>query len=295
MKTYDLVVIGSGTAAQVASARTRSAGWKVAIIDRRSFGGTCALRGCDPKKMLISGAEAIDAVRRMHGHGVAGDPRIDWGELMAFKRTFTDPVPHHREEDFARRGIDAFHGLGRFTGPNSVAVEKVELEARHILIAAGARPMRLDIPGEDLIITSTQFLELGALPQHFVLVGGGYIAAEFSHIAARAGARVTVLQRNDRLLPAFDPDLVGWLMESFDELGIEVRTQSTVQKVEKIGDSFAVHALMGDKLQIVRGDLVVHAAGAAPHPQAHPSTSSCRACRIPASMRRATQQTAVPR
>jgi glutathione reductase (NADPH) len=90
--------------------------------------------------------------------------------------------------------------------------------------------MRLDIPGEDLIITSTRFLELGALPQHIVLVGGGYIAAEFSHIAARAGARVTVLQRNDRMLPAFDPDLVGCLMEKFDELGIEVRTQSTVQK-----------------------------------------------------------------
>jgi glutathione reductase (NADPH) len=83
-KTYDLVIIGTGTAAQVTSARVRAAGWKVAVIDHRPFGGTCALRGCDPKKMLISGAEAIDAAYRMRGKGVTGELRIDWRELMAF-------------------------------------------------------------------------------------------------------------------------------------------------------------------------------------------------------------------
>ena len=89
MKMYDLVVIGSGTAAQVASARVRKAGRTVAVVDHRPFGGTCALRGCDPKKMIISGAEAIDAARRMRGHGVAGELRINWPELIAFKRSFT--------------------------------------------------------------------------------------------------------------------------------------------------------------------------------------------------------------
>ena len=123
-KDYDLVVIGAGTAAQVASAQVRSAGWKVAVIDHRPFGGTCALRGCDPKKMLISGAEAIDAARRMRGHGVGGELRVEWRDLVAFKRTFTDQVPRRHEENFARRGIEAFHGLARFTGPNSLAVEK---------------------------------------------------------------------------------------------------------------------------------------------------------------------------
>lgn len=264
MKSYDLVIIGSGTAAQVASARARSAGWTVAVIDHRPFGGTCALRGCDPKKMLISGAEAIDAVRRMRGHGVAGDPHIEWRDLVAFKRTFTDHVPRHREEDLARRGIDAFHGPARFIGHNSIAAAGEELEARYILIASGARPVRLDIPGEHLIVTSEQFLELEALPRHIVLVGGGYIAAEFSHLAARAGAEVTVLQRNDRMLPAFDPDLVGWLMEKYVELGIDVRTRSTVQKVERRGNSFVVHALTGGEPQRIAGDLVVHAAGREP-------------------------------
>jgi glutathione reductase (NADPH) len=101
MKTYDLVVIGSGTAAQVASARVRAAGWSVAVIDHRPFGGTCALRGCDPKKVLVAGAEAVDWARRMRGRGVAGELRIDWPELIAFKRGFTDPVPAKQERRYA--------------------------------------------------------------------------------------------------------------------------------------------------------------------------------------------------
>src|SRR5712691_10563641 len=92
-KTYDLVVIGSGTAASVAASQCRAAGWRVAVIDHLPFGGTCALRGCDPKKVLVGAAEAIDHARRMHGKGVAGEPSIGWGDLMQFKRTFTEPVP----------------------------------------------------------------------------------------------------------------------------------------------------------------------------------------------------------
>jgi glutathione reductase (NADPH) len=105
-KAYDLAVIGSGTAAQVASFRVREAGWSVAVIDHLPFGGTCALRGCDPKKMLISGAAAIDMARRMHGRGVTGELGISWPELIAFKRTFTDPVPQKQEQRYAAVGTE---------------------------------------------------------------------------------------------------------------------------------------------------------------------------------------------
>ena len=220
MKTYDLVIIGSGTGAQAASSPMRAAGWSVALVDHRPFGGTCALRGCDPKRMLMSGGEAIDAQTRMRGHGVTGEARIDWRDLMMFKRSFTDAVPRNLEKDFAENGIDAFHGVARFTGRDVVVTEGRELKARYILIAAGARPIPLDIPGQEHAVTSEEFLELEGLPARIVLVGGGYIAAEFSHLAARAGVHVTVLQRAERMLPAFDPDLVGWLMEKFGELGI---------------------------------------------------------------------------
>jgi glutathione reductase (NADPH) len=100
----------------VASFRVRAAGWSVAVIDHLPFGGTCAPRGCDPKKMLISSAEAIDMARRMRGRGVTGALAINWPELIAFKRTLTDPVQQKLEHRFAERGIDAVHGKARFTG-----------------------------------------------------------------------------------------------------------------------------------------------------------------------------------
>src|SRR6266487_1112753 len=105
-KTYDLVIVGTGTAAMTAAMRVRAAGWSVAVIDFRPFGGTCALRGCDPKKMLVGGASAIDHIRRMRGKGPQGDVRLDWPELMAFKRSFTDPVPQKMEHRYADKGID---------------------------------------------------------------------------------------------------------------------------------------------------------------------------------------------
>jgi len=261
---YDLIVIGSGTAAQLASTRLKAAGWKVAITDHRPFGGTCALRGCDPKKMLVSGEEAVEAGRRMRGHGIDGDLRIDWPALMAFKRSFTDPVPKKQERRYAEQGIDAFHGIARFTGPDTVAVDGRELRARHILIATGASPVPLGIPGEEHVVTSDDFLELEALPARIVLIGGGYIAAEFSHLAARAGAKVTVLQRGPRMLPNFDPDLVGWLMPSFEGLGIDVRIDAAVTRVEKTADGFLVHSGSKGRQQATAADLVVHAAGRAP-------------------------------
>src|SRR5579863_7910069 len=122
-KTFDLVVIGTGTAASTVAHQCRSAGWQVAVIDSRPFGGTCALRGCDPKKVLVGAAELIDWNNRMRGKGVAVEhARIDWAKLMRFKRSFTDPVPKAREESFIRAGMKVFHGRARFVGRNAVQV-----------------------------------------------------------------------------------------------------------------------------------------------------------------------------
>ena len=264
-KTYDLVAIGTGTAASVAAAQCHAAGWRVAVIDHLPFGGTCALRGCDPKKVLVGVAEAIDHGRRMRGRGIAGgEPLIDWRDLIAFKRSFTEPVPAMREKSFAQSGIDAFHGRARFTGPHTIEVVGEVLEGRFVLIAAGAVPKRLGIPGEEHLATSSDFLELEALPKRIALVGGGYIAAEFSHIAARAGAKVTVLQSADRMLTLFDPDLVGLLMAKSREIGIDIQTGARVEAIEKNGGSFTVRAASHDKHESYEADLVVHAAGRVP-------------------------------
>lgn len=264
MDRYDLVVIGTGTAAQVAAGRVRNAGRSVAVVDHRPFGGTCALRGCDPKKMLVSGVEAVDLAHRMHARGVDGEVRIDWKELIAFKRSFTDPVPKKREKSFAKQGIDAFHGTARFTGPNTVSVEGRSLEGNHILIASGARPVSLHFPGAEHAITSDAFMDLEELPKRIVMVGGGYIAAEFSHIAARAGAQVAVVQRSERMLPKFDPDIVDGLMDKFREIGVDVRTGNTVTAIEHHGSEFRVHTQSSQGESIIAADLVVHAAGRVP-------------------------------
>lgn len=261
---YDLLIIGSGTAAMVAAMRVRNAGWNVAVIDEKPFGGTCAIRGCDPKKMLVAGAEVIDAARRMNGNGIVGDVHIEWPDLISFKRTFTDPVPEKHEHRYQEKGIVTFRGSARFTGPNSLSVAGTELHARHILIASGAEPMHLGLPGEEYLIDNEGFLAMQSLPRRIVLVGGGYIAAEFSHIAARAGAEVTVLQRGPRMLPQFEPELVGWLMESFQAIGVAVRTSTTVTAIERNGDAFTVGAVSNGKELTVVADLVVHAAGRTP-------------------------------
>ena len=137
-RQYDLVVVGTGVASAVAS-RCRQAGWRVAVVDSRPFGGTCALRGCNPKKVLVSAAEAVHAVQNLAGKGVrARELAIDWPELMRFKRTFTDPVPELTEQGWAKAGVDKFHGRARFVGPTTLVVEDDRLVGRRVLIAAGA-------------------------------------------------------------------------------------------------------------------------------------------------------------
>src|SRR3989442_57620 len=122
-RQYDLGVVRPGVASAVAS-RCRQAGWRVAVIDSRPFGGTCALRGCNPKKILVSAAEAVHAVQNLAGKGVrARELAIDWLELMRFKRTFTDPVPELTEQGWAKAGGDLFHGRARFVGPTTLAVK----------------------------------------------------------------------------------------------------------------------------------------------------------------------------
>src|SRR5713101_5614452 len=195
-RKFDVVVIGTGEAASPVASRCRSAGWTVAVVDSRPFGGTCALRGCVPKKILVGAAKAVHGARDMADMGVpAASLTIDWPALMRFKRPFVDPTPQRTEQAWAKMGIEQFHGRARFVGPASLAVGDDRLAARRILIAAGAMPVPLRFPGAERLTTSEDFLNLSRLPPRIVFVGGGYIAFEFAHIAARAGVHATILHR----------------------------------------------------------------------------------------------------
>src|SRR5229473_1266043 len=263
--TVDVIVLGTGAAAQSLVYPCREAGWSVAVVDYHPFGGTCPLRGCDPKKVLFGVSELVDWSRRMQGKGVSAPGlSISWSDLIRFKRTFTDPVPEQNEQSFAEAGILTRHGHARFVDRTSVQVGEDTLVGRHVVIATGARHAPLGISGEEHLTTSTQFLELDELPRRIVFVGGGYIAFEFAHIAARAGAQVQVLHRGSRPLKQFDPDLVSLLVQATRELGIEVHLRTQVEAIERQGNTLRVHAQTDRQEQTVEADLVVHAAGRVP-------------------------------
>ena len=264
-KNFDLVVIGTGTAGAGAANECRSAGWSVAIVDSRPFGGTCALRGCDPKKVLVDATEVIERTRQMAGKGIAfEDIRIDWPALVRFKRTFTGPVPADREQQFLQAGIAVFHDGARFMDKTTIRVGNDTLVARFVLIAAGARPATLGIEGEEHLTTSDKFLELDELPSRIIFVGGGYVSMEFAHVSARSGAQVQVLHRGARPLEKFDPDMVARLVKATEELGVTVRVNTAVQRIEKSSGYFIVHGSADDASQTFEADLVVHGAGRVP-------------------------------
>lgn len=262
---YDLIVLGTGSAANGVATRCRKAGWRVAVCDPRPFGGTCPLRGCDPKKILIAGAEAVDWVRRLKGLSIFTEAVIpDWAALMGHKRAFTDPIPAARERSYADKGIDAFHGGARFTARNEVRVDGKTLRARHIVIATGAEPATVPIPGHEHLATNEDFLALDTLPASIVLVGAGYIGLEFATIAAAAGARVILLEMGDEALRGFEPELASRIVERLREAGVEVRLGHKVTAIEKTGPGYRICAATGDREVKLEADLVVHGSGRVP-------------------------------
>jgi len=264
-RNYDLIVIGAGMAGVAAATKCASQGWDVAIVDALPYGGTCALRGCDPKKILRRGAEVMDSVRLMRGKGIddAGFA-INWDDLMRHKRGFTDPVPRNLERDLASRGVATLHGPARFIDKNKVEIDHTPYEGHHFLIASGARPRPLYFPGHDHLIDSTEFLNMEALPARILFVGGGLISFEFAHIAARAGSSPTIIDRGQRPLKGFDPDLVDLLVIRGTVAGIDVRPSTTVTGVQKTENGYQVSVNRSGVPETIECDLVVHGAGRAP-------------------------------
>lgn len=261
MERFDVIVIGTGSAGQTAASELASAGRSVAITDSREYGGTCALRGCEPKKTLYVATEVVERSLDQAGNGVEGELRIDWPSLMAFKRSFTEPVPERIEEWLSGSGVTLLHGRARFDGADVLEIGGVPYSADRIIVATGAIPRRLDIPGEEHVVDSEEFMAAERIGPRVVFVGGGYVSFEFAHIAASAGAQVTILHRGSRVLEAFDPDLAGMLASAYQDAGIDVVTDAAVTEVRSDGDALTVICEHGLR---VPADMVVHGAGRVP-------------------------------
>ncbi len=261
-RTYDLIVIGAGMAGVAAANKCAAQGWRVAIVDSLPYGGTCALRGCDPKKILRRGAEIIDSARLMRGKGIDDTGlTINWPDLMKHKHGFTDPVRQNVEDSLAGNGVDTLHGHAAFTGASQIEVDGTPYDADRFLIATGARPRPLDFPGHEHLIDSTEFLDLVALPARILFVGGGFISFEFAHLAARAGSTAVIVDRGERPLKSFDPDLVELLVNRGREVGVDLRHASTIAGVERGDRGYQVTLEHAGVRERIETDLVVHGAG----------------------------------
>src|SRR5665213_1513548 len=199
MEKYEVIVVGTGSGYNVAK-RCAAAGKKTAIIDNQPFGGTCALRGCDPKKVLVGIAHALSLNKQLQGKGITTTANYSWKDLMQFKKTFTEPKTPATLSGLKEAGIADYHGRAKFIAENTVRVNEDILYGERFVIANGAAPVKLSIPGENLLIDSTAFLELEDLPKEILFVGGGFIAFEFAHIVSQFGVKTTIVHRNEQPL-----------------------------------------------------------------------------------------------
>jgi glutathione reductase (NADPH) len=217
---YDVLIMGGGNAGTGATVATRAAGMSVALVEERDLGGTCPNRGCTPKKVLVAAGHALHEIEQAHIHCIeVGKPHLDWAALIDREKDLISGIPDSLAETMEERGVEVLRGHVKFIGPNQAQVGNRAIGAKHIVIATGSKPRPLPIPGAEFMITSDEVLGDRTLPKSVLFVGGGVIALEFSHVYARAGVHVTILEVLPRLLPAMDEDAVAQIREECARLG----------------------------------------------------------------------------
>ncbi|PPK85986.1 glutathione reductase (NADPH) [Neolewinella xylanilytica] len=265
-KQYEVIVVGAGSSGQSVALAAVKAGKSAALIEGRAFGGTCPLRGCDPKLVLHAAAEAMYRVERLLGKGFTGKPDFSWSDLMEWKRGFTEPVPESSRAKMRDNGIETYQDYATFIDSHTLDVGGTRLRGEIIVLATGMRPAPLDIPGNEYLLTSDEFLEMDDLPAEMVVVGGGYIGTETAHIAHALGCQVTMIITEDEPLDKFDHDLAALLRQADEDRGIQYQINSKATAVRKAGDRFEVDVEdTAGQTTTLRTDRVIHCAGRVPN------------------------------
>ncbi len=262
-KKFDAIIVGSGTSAYYVADGLIENNLNLAMIDERPYGGTCALRGCQPKKYLISNAEAVAMSHHLMGLGINQAARTDWQAMQGLKNQFLKGRSLAEVKAWEKRGIATFSGKAIMNGPNEIIVNNDTLFAKHIILATGAIPRRTPIQGSEYILDSEAFLDLNNLPDRIIFIGGGYISFEFAHVAIRAGAKqVSILNRSQRLLKTFDHDIVKTIIQASIEEGISIALNETPVSVEIDPDGLKLTGTTGNEYQ---ADLIIEATGRVPN------------------------------
>lgn len=259
---FDVVILGGGNAGIGVTGPVRRAGMSVAMIEQDLLGGTCPNRGCTPKKVLVAAGHALHEIERASVHQIAvGKPRLDWAALIDREKHLIRDIPANLARSMAKREVEVIKGSGVFAGPNLVRVGDRELEARHIVIATGSKPRPLPIPGAEWMITSDEVLSERDLPASVIFIGGGVISLEFGHVYARTGTDVTILEALPQLLPAMDADAVARLQTESERIGIRVKTDVSVKRIEPANGRLRVVFTHAGTEHAAEADRIVNGAG----------------------------------
>lgn len=255
---YDVVIIGAGPGG-LAAAYGLASSQHVLVVENNLWGGTCPNFGCDPKKMLYGVVEAQRQVRNYQDSGLTGHPSVNWADMMAFKRSYTDGVPGGTEQGLAGANIDHIHGTATFRDAHTLAVGDRVVTTDKVVVATGAHANIPDIPGKELLSTSTDFLALPDRPQSIGFIGAGYVAVELANIAAEAGVAVHVFQHNRRLLRAFPEEYSDRVAEQLRAKGVQWHWDTEIASVRSGADGGVVAVTAhGEEVAL---DYLVAAAG----------------------------------
>lgn len=263
MQKFDLIVIGGGSGLDVMSAAAAK-GWKVAIVEEGPMGGTCLNRGCIPSKILIHSADVMQTIRRAGEFGIkVGKVSVDFRKVMARARTVDEEAAQIEASIRKAKGIALFKERAAFSGPKTLKVKSGEITAERIVIAAGTRPSVPPIEGLDKVpfMTSDEALSAKTLPKKLIIIGGGYIACELAHFFGSMGSKITILQRNVRLLPDEDEEISARFTELFSKQ-YPVLLGFSAKKVEKEGGLIRV---FGSDGRFIEGTDLLIATGRVPN------------------------------
>lgn len=261
---YDLIVIGAGSGGVRASRVAASYGASVAIIEKDRLGGTCVIRGCVPKKLLVYGASFAHEASDAKGFGWRIDGlQHNWGSLIAAKNDEIHRLEGIYRELIENAGVEFIAGNATITGPNEVLVNGKTLSTQRILIAVGGVPNILDIEGlAENAITSNEALDLNQLPETIVIQGGGYIALEFAGIFAALGSNTHLVYRGDFPLRGFDDDVREHIAKCLPKRGIMLHSNSSIIKVQKKSNRLAIFL---DNKKIIEANKLLAATGRNPN------------------------------
>jgi pyruvate/2-oxoglutarate dehydrogenase complex dihydrolipoamide dehydrogenase (E3) component len=245
MTQYDAIVIGTGQSGPSLAKRLAGEGWKVAIIERDKFGGTCVNTGCTPTKTLVASAEVAHVARRAADFGVLidGTVRVDMKKVKARMDAVVAPSNSGVEKSLrSTRNCTVYRGHARFTGPREIRVGDDMLSSEHIFINVGGRASVPSMPGLDQIryLTNSSMMSIDFLPPHLIIVGGSYVGLEFAQMYRRFGSEVTLIEMAPRLIQREDEDISDAVREILEEEGIRVRLNAKCLSAAKSGDTITV-------------------------------------------------------